>query len=112
MYINELTTKLEKKAFEIAKQYNTIMKYPVALDALDDFISDFPGSVYREDALFYKLDSQYKYAINSFNILVEDRLKEALEMYNTLIGYFPEGRYRAQADEIKADIDQRLKNFT
>ncbi len=110
--ITDLTTKLEKKAFEIAKQYNTIMKYPVALDALDDFLIDYPGSVYREDALFYKLDSQYKYAINSFNVLVEDRLKEAIEMYNTLISYFPEGSYREQADEIKAEIDKRLQNFT
>lgn len=110
--ITELIVKMEKKAFEIAKQYNTIMKYPVALDALDDFISDFPGSVYREDALYYKLDSQYEYAINSFNVLVEDRLKQAEEMYNTLIGYFPEGRYRERADEIKEDIDRRLQNFS
>jgi len=29
-----------------------------------------------------------------------------------LIRYFPEGEYRAQADEIKADIDQILENYS
>ena len=110
--INELTTKLEKKSFEIAKQYNTIMKYPVAVSALDDFILDYPGSSFREDAYFYKLDSQYKYAINSFAVLVEERLRDALETYKTLIDYFPDGRYRERADEIKAEIDERLQNYT
>ncbi len=110
--IVELSTKLQKKDFEIAKQYNTIMKYPVALAALDDFISDYPGSSFREAAFFYKLDSQYKYAVGSFDILVKDRLKEALDIYNTLIRYYPDGDYRAQADEIKADIDSRMQNYS
>lgn len=110
--IIKLSTKLQKKDFEIAKQYNTIMKYPVALAALDDFISDYPGSPFREAAFFYKLDSQYKYAIGSFDVLVEDRLKEALDIYNTLIRYYPEGEYRALADEIKADIDKRMQNYS
>lgn len=108
--IRELSVKLQKKDFEIAKQYNTIMKYPVALSALDDFISDYPGSPFREAAFFYKLDSQYKYAIGSFDVLVQDRLNEALDIYNTLIRYYPKGDYRAQADEIKQDIDERLAN--
>lgn len=108
--ITELSVKLQRKDFEIAKQYNTIMKYPVALAALDDFISDYPGSPLREAALFYKLDSQYKYAVGSFEVLVADRLKEAAEMYSTLMRYFPDGDFKAQADEIKEDIDDRLEN--
>lgn len=106
--IKELSVKLQKKDFEIAKQYNTIMKYPVALAALDDFISDYPGSPFREAAFFYKLDSQHKYAVGSFDVLVAERLKEANDIYNTLVRYYPEGDYRAQADEIKKDIDERL----
>lgn len=88
------------------------MKYPVALSALDDFISDYPGSPFREAAFFYKLDSQYKYAIGSFDVLVEDRLKEAIDIYDTLIRYYPDGAYREQADEIKADIDKRMQNYS
>ena len=113
--INELSLKLQKKAFEIAKQYNTIGSYlggyVSAKAALDDFISDYPGSPYREAAFYYKLDSQYKYAIDSVPSLVEERLKEADAYYKTLVKSYPEGEYRAQADEIKADIDQRLQQY-
>src|SRR4051812_9643909 len=41
--LKTLTDKLEKKAFEIAKQYNKIGDYKSALVALDNFIADYPG---------------------------------------------------------------------
>ncbi len=47
-----LRNKLEKKAFEIAKQYNTISDYKSAIVALDNFILDNVGTSYKEDALF------------------------------------------------------------
>jgi outer membrane protein assembly factor BamD len=35
--------------------YNTISEYKAAIVALDNFIIDFPGTKYQEDALFLKL---------------------------------------------------------
>jgi len=110
--IKELSVKMQKKSFEVAKGWHKIMDYPVAISALDDFLSDYPGSPFREAAFFYKLDSQYEYGSKSINVLVKPRLEEAIEMYETLINYFPEGDYRAQADEIKADIDSILENYS
>ena len=51
----ELTTKKERKAFEIARQFNKLGKFDFsfltpALAAFDNFVSDFPGSVFREEA--------------------------------------------------------------
>ncbi|MEH6407773.1 MAG: outer membrane protein assembly factor BamD [Leeuwenhoekiella sp.] len=113
--INELSLKMQKKAFEIAKQYYTIGSYLggyiSAKSALDDFISDYPGSPYREGAFYYKLDSQYKYAVDSVESLVQERLEEAVTYYNTLIKYYPEGEYREKADIIKAEIDQLLQQY-
>jgi outer membrane protein assembly factor BamD len=31
-----------------------------ALVALDNFIADYPGTPYKEDALYYKFDSAYQ----------------------------------------------------
>lgn len=113
--IGELSRKIQRKELEIAKQYNKIgdamSTYPSAIATLDDFLSDYPGSPFREEALFYKFDSQYKYAIGSLNVLVEERLQEAVAYYETLVRYFPNGEYRMQADEMKADIDQRLEQY-
>lgn len=65
VYVKELREKLEKKAFEIAKQYNTISDFKGALKAFENFLADYPGTPFKEQALFYRLDSAYKLAINS-----------------------------------------------
>ena len=47
--VKELNEKLEKKAFEIAKQYNTTAEYfgdfKAAIVALDNFLLDHPGTI-------------------------------------------------------------------
>ena len=52
-YIKELQVKLEEKDFEISKQYYTIRDYKAAISSLDNFISNFPGTPFRENALYY-----------------------------------------------------------
>jgi len=65
--IAELQEKLEKKNFEIAKQYYTIRDYKAAIKANDNFISSFPGTKFREEALYTKFIAAYKIAINSID---------------------------------------------
>lgn len=76
----ELREKLEKKAFESAKQYNTIGNYQSAIVAMDNFIFNYPGTPYKEKALYYKLSSAYELAINS----VRQKCKNVLKMQNQL----------------------------
>ena len=110
--VKELRTKLEKKRFEIAKLYNKIavsqFTYPAAITALDNFLSDYPGTIYKEEALFVRLDSAYKYAIGSRRDLVKERLETAKEYYDTLIKYFPNGEYEEEATAMIEDINERL----
>jgi len=59
--VTELRDKIERKAYEIAKGYNKIGAsrgtFPNAIAAFDNFLQEYPGSKYREDALFWKFDS-------------------------------------------------------
>ena len=64
-YIQELQEKLEKKNFEISKQYYTIRDYRAAINSIDNFIADNPGTIYREEAMYYKFLSSFEIAINS-----------------------------------------------
>lgn len=107
-----LNDKIEKKVFENAKQYNTIMEYKAAIVALDNFVSDYPGTPYKEDALFYKFDSAYQLAINSVPDKMEERLNISKTAYNSLIKFKPETKYKKQADEMLDKIENDLKNFT
>jgi outer membrane protein assembly factor BamD len=110
--VKDLKYKLEKKSFEIAKQYNTISNYKSALVAFDNFISDFPGTPLKEDALFYKYDSAYKLAINSVEYKMEERLSNAKKAYNSLIKFNEATKYKKQADEMLATIDKGLQKYS
>jgi len=42
---------------------------------------DYPGSKFSEQVLYYRLESAYKLAINSFEDLIPERLRVAQEYY-------------------------------
>ena len=113
--IQELDLKLEKKAYEIALQYNKTgpyhRDYNSAIKAFDNFLDSFPGSVFREDALFYKFDSAYKLAVNSVKWKQNERTEKALKYYRSLMRYFPETKYLAQTQLMHEEL-QNIKNNT
>jgi len=105
-----LREKLEKKAFEIAKQYNTIRDYKSALVVLDNFVSEHPGTPFKEDALFYKLDSAYKLAANSIEEKKRERFLSAKEAHEKLIRDFPDTKYKNKADQMINEINNELED--
>ena len=110
--LKELNEKIEKKVYENAKGYHTILDYKSAMVALDNFIADFPGTQFKEDALFYKYDSAYQIAINSVAAKMEERLNIAATAYNGLIKFKPDTKHKKIADEMMVRIETDLKNFT
>ena len=110
--VKELREKLEKKAFEIAKQYNTISDYKGALKVFENFLADFPGTPYKEQALFYRFDSAYHLAINSIPSKKEERLSYAKTTYSNLIKHNSQSDYKEKADKMLAEIEQELQKYT
>lgn len=106
-----LREKIEKKVFEAAKGYNTISDFKSALVALDNFLSDYPGTPYKEDALYYKFDSAYKLAINSVPGKMEERLHNAKVAYNKLMQFKADTKYKKDADDMLARIDKDLQQY-
>lgn len=107
-----LREKIERKAFENAKIYNTISNYKAAIVALDNFINDYPGTPFKEQALFYKLDSAFKLAINSIPEKMEERLQNAQIAYNNLIKFKKDTQYKERADKMLVSIEKDLKQFS
>lgn len=110
-YAAELRIKIEKKYYRIAKQYHHTENYKVAIDAFDNFLVDYPGSPYKEKALFYKFESQYLLAVGSYENLVKDRLVEAQGYYKNFKKYFKEGELVEEADALAEDIKIRLQEY-
>ncbi|MDC8004972.1 outer membrane protein assembly factor BamD [Aureisphaera galaxeae] len=104
----ELRRKLEKKDYEVAKQYLRISDYKASIEAYSNFISDHPGSKYRPNAFYERIEAAYQLAINSVPSKVDERLRAAKKHYDSFKKYYGESDFRSKADEMLEDIDKRL----
>ena len=88
--MEQLQNKIEKKEFEISKQYYTIRDYSSAIKSLDNFIADNPGTIFREEALYFRWLSQYEIAINSIETRINDRITELERSLENFLRYYPD----------------------
>lgn len=110
--VQELDFKLEKKAFEIAKQYNLIQDYEASIQSIDNFVFEFPGSSLREEALYCRLDAAYKLAINSVERKKEKRLKTAKEYYTAFKSTFGKSKYIPEIDNMAEKLEKELETYS
>ncbi len=115
-HVKELREKLELKAFENAKQYNTIAEWArdfrAPIKALDNFIADYPGTPYKEDALFYKYEALYKYALNSVENKKQERLLNAKAAYDALVKFNNESKFKKEADKMLETVEKELTQYS
>ncbi len=109
--ISELQEKLEKKDFEISKQYYTIRDYKAAIRSVDNFIGEFAGTKYREEALYYKFLSSYEIAVNSIQSKKLDRLKELKLLYSSIVKYYPETIFIDQLSSKMEIVEKEINTF-
>ncbi len=109
--IASLRLKLEKKKFKIAKLYYVQEDWKAAVAAMDNFINANPGSPYLEEAYYYKMDAEHVLAINSYRVVMEERLNQTKDYAEDYIRYYPEGEHLESANTILEDVNNRLKNF-
>ena len=105
--MDELQNKLEEKDFEISKQYYTIRDYTSAIKSLDNFIADNPGTIFREEALYYKWLSQYEIAINSIESRIVERVTELERSLGNFLRYYPDTIFIEDLSE-KINIAKQL----
>jgi outer membrane protein assembly factor BamD len=112
----ELDLKKERKAFEIAKQYNKLGNFQLtiltsAIKSADNFLIDYPGSIYREDVLYLRLEATSKMAFNSTIDKKKERLEDAKNAYSSLLKYYPTTHYKKESDKLLAQIETNLSTF-
>ena len=110
-YVQELQTKLEQKDFEIAKQYHTIRDYKAAIRALDNFIASYPGTPFREDALYFKFLSSFEIATNSIYTKKLERLKGLKDIYSTLLRYYPETLFIDDVEKKMMQVNKEISTL-
>ena len=109
--VKQLDFKLEKKAFETAKQYNRISDYKASISAMDHFIVDFPGTSLREEALYIKFDSSYQLASKSVEYKKQARLEAAITYYKAFLRGYANSEFLEDATSKYEDAVKQLEKY-
>lgn len=106
--VGQLQYKLETKAFKIAKQYYDIGYFASAITAFDNMTSEYFGTVYREEAFYYKFKASYELGVRSTYQKKMRRLEAAEKAYEKLKRNYPNSKYLKESDElIKHIIEEK-----
>ncbi|MCL2097883.1 MAG: outer membrane protein assembly factor BamD [Bacteroidales bacterium] len=99
----ELSARLDEKAFNSAALYYKIEEYKAAVMALKTTLKDNADTRYREDILYLILASSYELARNSVPSRQRDRFQAVIDEYYNVISEYPESKYKKSADSMHAE---------
>jgi len=107
-YISDLRDKLERKSYENAKLYLNMGDYLAAVIAFENSLRDYPDTKYGELLEYYKIEAQYKYALNSSDRRKEERFRTAIEFSEDFVSDYPDSKYVKDASDFKSDSEKRI----
>ena len=115
-YYAELRFKLEKKAFEIAKTYyrtaeTDTRNYRAAIVAFDNLLSDYLGTSFKEEALYYRLKAAHDFALKSTQRRKEERINDAVKAYDKLKRNFPESKFMEDSNKMLATLQKEQQEL-
>ncbi|MFC4165063.1 outer membrane protein assembly factor BamD [Epilithonimonas zeae] len=109
--IDELSYKLEFKAFENAKQYFKMGEYKAASVAFENVLEDFPATKLKSKIYDISLKSKYELAINSIYDLKKERLDAAAAYAKRVSTEFPNSEYSKTADDLYTKLENEKVKF-
>lgn len=109
--IDELSYKLEFKAYENAKQYYKMADYRAANIAFENVLEDFPSTKLRPKIYEYILKSRYELAANSVYDLKKDRIENALSFTKQVEREMPSSENAKTAKDLRAKLEKEKTDF-
>ena len=109
--IDELTYKLEFKAYENAKQYYQIADYKAANVTFENVLDDFPSTKLRPKIYDFIIKSRYELAVNSVYELKKDRLESAIAFSKQVEREMPNTENAKTALDLKNKLTKEKEEF-
>lgn len=106
-----LSAKLDQKAFESARLYYKLRYYKSAVVAFTNFLRENPSSPYSEQASYLRIDSQYRFALESVPDKQQERFMEAVDFYQGFIDQYPDSRYLRSAEQVFVNTQSELEKI-
>ncbi len=109
--IDELSYKIEYKAYENARQYYKMADYKAANVAFDNVLNDFPSTKLRPKIYDYIMKSRYQLATNSIFDLKRDRIENALSFTKQIENELPGTEYSKNALDMREKLLKEKEDF-
>lgn len=109
--IDELSYKLEFKAYENARQYFKMADYKAANVTFENVLNDFPATKLKPKITDYIMKSRYQLALNSVYDLKQERIENALAYTKTVEKQLPGTEYAKTALKYRADLENEKAKF-
>ena len=100
LLIDEMRSKLERKAFEGAKLYFDLREYQAAIQSFDNLLKDFPDTKNAEQIRYMIIRSAYQLAKNSFVDKQLERFQDARDRASEFLARFPDSGYTKEVNSI------------
>lgn len=110
-HYKELRYKLQKKYFEIAMTYYKTAEYDsrnykASIQAFDNLLSDYLGSEFKEEALYYRLKAAHDFVLKSYDRRKSERIKDAIDAYDKLKRNYPESQFMEDSNIMLATLQK------
>lgn len=109
--IDELRSKLEKKAFEESMLYYNLKNYQSATNSLNNMLKDFPDSDNIEQIRYYIVKSNYDLAENSIYTKRLERYESTQLAAELYLSKFTRSKNRREIDGILKSSKQIIKSL-
>jgi outer membrane protein assembly factor BamD len=109
-FIRELNEKLMEKEFMAAKLYYNVENYKASVVSLNNCLTDYPDSKYREEIMFMVLKSKYLLALKSVHSKQTERFQDTVDEYYSFIAEFPESDNKKEAEDIYKQSSKYIKD--
>lgn len=109
--MDELHGKLERKDYEIVKQYYKVEDWKAAIVSIKNYLKEYPSSQYNEELYYVLVDSYYTLALRSIYSKKGERLQSAVENYVKFLDLYPKSPYLSRAETIYDNSKRLLENL-
>ena len=106
-WLEELSERLDRKAFENARLYYKMEDYRASRVAFKNILKEDADNVFREEILYYSAMSSYKYADMSVASKQKERFLVFQDDYLNFIGEYPESAHRKELDALYAKVKEK-----
>lgn len=109
--IDELTNRLEYKAYQNALQYYKMAQYLAADVTFENVLEDYPAIKYKPEIYGYMMRSKERLAVNSIFDKKADRLDNAIAFTRQVEREYPNSQNSKDAVQIRGDLEREKTNF-